>query len=436
MTACDLLISARWIAPVVPGNRVFEHHSIVISDGRIVTIEPTEQATRNFQPKRHTVRETHLITPGFVNAHTHAGMSLFRGLAEDLPLEDWLNRRVFPLERQWVDEALVRDAASLACAEMLSGGTTCFADMYFYPDATIEAANEARIRAVIGLPAMEGETPWGKNFDEQLSKGMAVFDKYRSYPRLRFQWAPDSPNGVSDAGFTRLKTLTDQLELCIHTHLQETEQQARQSEQQFGLRPLERLKRLGLLDINLSLAHAVHMSTEDIQDLADAGAHVVHCPNSNAKLGSGCAPITAMRQAGVTVALGTDSAVSNNRLDMLAEMRMAALSARQRERDAGCLSAHDTLAMATIDGARALGLSADLGSIESGKFADLACVDLDLPGCWPVYDPVTQLVFAADRSQISDTWVAGEAVYSQRQLVTINASRLRERCQEWQQRIG
>lgn len=436
MKACDLLISARWIAPVVPENQVLEHHSIAINDGRIVAILPTEQAGREFQAKRHTIRDTHLITPGFINAHTHAGMSLFRGLAEDLPLEDWLNRRVFPLERQWVDAALVRDAASLSCAEMLSGGTTCFADMYFFPDATIEAANEARIRAVIGLPAMEGETPWGKDLDEQLSKGMAVFDQYRSSPRLRFQWAPDSPNGLSDAGFTRLKTLTDQLDLCIHTHLQETEQQANDSEQRFGLRPLARLKQLGLLDINLSLAHAVHMSDQDIEDLAGAGAHVVHCPTSNAKLGSGSAPITQLRRAGVTVALGTDSAVSNNRLDMLAEMTMAALTARQRERDASGLSAHDALAMATIDGARALGLSADLGSIEHGKFADLTCVDLDVPGCWPVYDPVTQLVFAADRSQVCDTWVAGEAVYSQRQLVTIDLPRLRARCREWQQRIG
>ncbi|MEM7294926.1 MAG: amidohydrolase family protein, partial [Pseudomonadota bacterium] len=343
--------------------------------------------------------------------------------------------RVFPLEAQWVSAELVRDATRLACAEMSAGGITTFADMYFYPDATIEAAGEARMRIVAGLPATNVKTPWADGLDEHLEKSLAVFDQYRSAANVNFQFAPDSTNLLVDADLTRIKTLADQLDLFVHTNFQETEAQARVSVEKFGATPIERLQHAGLLNERLSGAHAVYLSEDDLTAVAAAGAHVVHCPTSNAKLAAGSAPISEYHSKNVVVALGTDSALSNNALDMLREMRSAAMIARLRTGDATALDARQCLSMATIGGARALGLSHEIGSLEIGKFADVVCVDLDEPNCWPVYDPVTQLVFAADRHQISDTWVAGDAIYSDNKHQHLDLDWVRERALEWFQRI-
>ncbi len=435
MPECDLLISARWVVPIVPARQVLEHHSVAVSNGKILATGPTAEMTQAYSAREVVSRDNHLLIPGLINAHTHAGMTLFRGLAEDLALEPWLQRRVFPLERQWVSDDLVRDATRLACAEMAMGGVTCFADMYFFPDAAIDAATDAHMRIVAGLPAVDMRTPWAEGLDEHLDLSLKVFDRYRSAANVHFQFTPDSTNALDEQGLARLKTLADQLDLSVHTHLQETPAQAAESLKRHGASPIDRLQGAGLLNERFSAAHAVHLSDEDIESLSTAGAHVVHCPVSNAKLSSGIAPVAKLQAAGVNVGLGSDSALSNNTLDMLGEMRSAALMGRLASQSAAAPDAHTCLEMATIGGARALGLSGDIGSIEVGKLADLCCVDLDVPSCWPVYDPVTQLVFAAQRNQVSDTWVAGDAILANSQLTRLELPPIRQRALEWYKRI-
>jgi 5-methylthioadenosine/S-adenosylhomocysteine deaminase len=436
MTAVDTLIHSQWIAPVEPAETVYEHYSVAIHEGRILDILPTEQARATYQADIEHTLEGHLLIPGFINAHTHAAMTLLRGLADDLPLHDWLNNHIWPAEGRWVNEEFVHDGTQLAMAEMLRSGTTCFNDMYFFPDVTARAAAACGMRASVGLILLDFPTVWAHEPDEYISKGLAVHDQYRSDPLITTLFAPHAPYTVSDAPLERVRVLADELDIGIHMHVHETAEEVDGALAQTGKRPLQRLQSLGLLSPAMLAVHMTRLTDDEISLFAAGGGHVVHCPESNLKLASGLCPAHALSVAGINVALGTDGAASNNDLDMMGEMRTAALLGKAVSNNASALPAHVALEMATLNGARALGIDADTGSLVKGKWADIAAIRLDTIETQPVYDPVSQLVYASGREQVTDVWVAGQHLLKERRLTTLDGNDILERTRDWQARIS
>jgi 5-methylthioadenosine/S-adenosylhomocysteine deaminase len=437
MQRCDTLILPQWCAPVEPGEGVLTDHAVAIIDGRIADLLPAAEAKERYRPGVVVNRPYHLLIPGLVNAHTHAAMTVFRGVADDLPLERWLADGIWPNEKRWASAEMVRDGTRHAIAEMLLSGVTCFSDQYFFPEVVAATAAECHVRAMIGTPVIDFATAWAENASDCLRKGAElVHDRYADDPLISTCFTPHATYTVSDEAFRELRVLSDQLDVPVQIHLHETEHEVNDAVRAMGERPLERLRDLGLLNASLTAVHAVHLTDEEIDLLADAGASVVHCPRSNLKLASGIARVTAMRAAGITVALGTDGAASNNVLDMLGEMRTAALLAKTAAANAAALTAAEALRMATLDGARALGLGDVTGSIAVGKWADLACVNLLTLNSQPVYDPVSQLVYTAHPEQVTDVWVAGRHLVEQHRLVGIDESDILRRSAEWQQRIA
>jgi 5-methylthioadenosine/S-adenosylhomocysteine deaminase len=434
-TAVDTLLHARWIIPVEPEDAVYENHTLAIQSGKIVAILPQHEARRGYQTDDVQELPQHVLVPGLVNAHTHAAMSLFRGLADDLPLMEWLEHHIWPAEQTWVSAGFVRDGARLAIAEMLRGGTTCFNDMYFFPGEVAQAASEIGVRASIGLIVIEFPSAWARTPDEYFSKGEQVHDEFRRHPLIRTAFAPHAPYTVSDASLAKAATLAEVLDIPIHMHVHETREEISQAVMETGMRPLARLKHLGLLSPRLQAVHMTQLTDEEITLVAEHGVHIVHCPQSNLKLASGFCPVHRLGQAGINVALGTDGAASNNRLDMFAEMRCAALLAKAVAGDTRAVPAHAALRMATLHGARVLGLEEITGSLKPGKAADVIAVDLSAIETQPLYDPVSQLVYAAGREHVTDVWVTGRCLMRNRELLTLDEPGLLAKASEWQDKI-
>jgi 5-methylthioadenosine/S-adenosylhomocysteine deaminase len=436
MQTADLAIHARWVIPVEPQGAVLERHALLVRDGRIHALVPSADARRQYQAVETVELPNHALIPGFVNAHTHAAMTLLRGLADDLPLEPWLQQHVWPAESRWVGVEFVRDGSELAMAGMLRSGTTCFNDMYFFPEATAEVAQRCGLRACLGMIVVDFPSAWADSPREYLTKGTALRDQYKDDPLLSFAFAPHAPHTVAEPWLKEIRTLADELDVSIETHVHETAAEIQQSLQRYGKRPLTRLAGLGWLAPNFIAVHLTQVDDAEIAELARAGVHVVHCPESNLKLASGFCPVARLLAAGVNVALGTDGAASNNDLDMLAEMRCAALLAKGVAGDAAAVPAAAALRMATLNGARALGLEHDIGSLTPGKWADLTAIDMSVPECQPLYNPLSQLVYCASRRQVSDVWVAGRQLLRRGELTTLDLDAILKRAARWQRRIG
>jgi len=436
MEQVDTLVHARWIIPVVPADAVYEHHCVAIKDGCIVAVLPSDAARRNYQASNILELQDHALIPGLVNAHTHAAMSLFRGLADDLALMDWLNNHIWPAEKTWISAEFVHTGTQLAMAEMLRGGITCFNDMYFFPDETARAASAAGMRAVVGLIMIDFPTVWAATADDYLSKGLEVYDYYRGDPLIEFAFAPHAPYTVSDAPLERIQTLAEEMDLPIHMHVHETADEVQQSVEHHKERPLQRLNRLGLLSERLVAVHMTQLEGQEIEQLARAGSHVVHCPESNLKLASGFCPVANLHRAGINIAFGTDGAASNNDLDMFSEMRTAAQLAKAVASDATAVPAASALHMATLGGAVALGLQQTTGSLEVGKSADIVAIDFGAVELQPVYHPISHLVYACHRSQVSDVWIAGRHVLKERVLTSLDSEAIRAHAREWGKRIS
>jgi len=432
----DLLIDARWVIPVDPAGRVLEHHSVAVRDARILAVLPAAEAHAAYHATECVALPDHALIPGLVNLHTHASMALMRGLADDLALEPWLQDRIWPAEARHVSPQFVYDGTLLACAEMLRGGITCFNEMYFYPGDAARAALDMGMRAALGLIVIDAPTAYAADAEDYVAKGLALRDSLREQPLLSFCMAPHAPYTVSDRTFSRLVTLAEELDLPVHMHVHETQGEIEQSMAQHGMRPLQRLLRLGLVGPNLIGVHATHLTHEEIMLLVTNGSSVAHCPSSNLKFASGFAPVARMLAEGVTVGLGTDGSASNNRLDLFQEMRLAALLAKAVSGDAGALPARQALAMATLDGARALKLDHAIGSIAPGKFADLTAVEFSAPEMLPCYDPISHLVYAAGRENVSHVWVAGQLLVENRGLKNQPKNDLENLVVLWQNRLS
>ncbi|BAU48631.1 N-ethylammeline chlorohydrolase [Sulfurifustis variabilis] len=435
MTDVDTLIHARWIIPIEPAGRVHRDHALAVRGGRIVDLLPSPEAEQRYRASDTLHFPQHALLPGFVNAHTHAAMSLFRGLADDIPLMTWLNEHVWPAEAKWVTPEFVREGTELAVAEMLASGTTCFNDMYFFAEDTARVCLSAGMRAVVGLIVLDFPTAYAQTADEYLHKGLAVHDGLRAAELVTTAFAPHAPYTVSDAPLQRLRTVNDELNLPVHMHVHETAHEVANAVEATGRRPLARLAELGLIGPSLAAVHMTQLSAGEIGMLAGSGASVVHCPSSNLKLASGFCPVHALLTAGVNVAIGTDGAASNNDLDMLEELRLAALLAKGVAGEATAVPAHTALRMATLNGAKALGLDDRIGSLERGKQADLVAIDLSHLPSEPVYDPASQIVYTASRAQVSDVWVHGRRLLKNRQLTTLDERAALQKARAWRDKI-
>ncbi|MBJ6979522.1 TRZ/ATZ family hydrolase [Luteimonas sp. MC1895] len=434
--ACDLLVEAGHVVPVVPHGVVLEDHAVAVRDGVIVAVLPRAEARARFAAAEVVSRPDGVLLPGFVNAHTHNPMTLMRGIADDLPLKVWLQQHIWPIEAAVMAPDFVADGITLAIAEMLRGGTTCCNENYFFPDVQAAVYKRHGFRARVGLPVIDFPTAWASGDDEYFDKAGTVHDQWRGDPLIAMAFAPHAPYTVNDANFARVRMLADQLDVPVHLHLHETAQEVEQSLKDHGQRPLARLDRLGLVNDRLIAVHMTQLTDAEIHLCAERGVSVVHCPESNLKLASGFCPACALERAGVNLAIGTDGCASNNDLDMVGETRTAALLAKAVGQDAAGFDAFTALRAATLGGAKAIGFDHLVGSLEPGKQADMACMDLGELETQPLHHVVSQIVYAAGRHQVSDVWIAGAAKLRGRELVDMDPAALVANARQWRTRMA
>ncbi len=431
----DILLHPDWVVPVKPHAVVLENCSVAISGDTISALLPRAEAGKLIASEELALPGQALL-PGLINCHGHAGMSLLRGFADDQPLMPWLEEHIWPAEGEHVSEEFVRDGTELAIAEMLRCGTTTFSDMYFFPNVVAATADKFGMRCQITFPIFDFPSAWGRDADDYISKGLAVRDDFKQRPLISVVFGPHAPYTVSEENLAKVATLAAELDSVVHIHLHETQGEVLQAVETNGERPLDSLNRMGLLGPRTQCVHMTDLGDQDIELLATTGAHVVHCPQSNMKLASGTCPVSKLMAKGVNVALGTDSAASNNSLNLFAEMQVAALLAKLRSMDATALPAADALAMATLNGAKAMGQEHRIGSIEVGKQADIIAVDLERPETQPIHNPLSQLVYACNGSQVSHSWIAGQCVLRDSQLTQCNLDHVTARAAHWRERIA
>ena len=436
MDTVDLLITARWILPIAPDHSVLENYAVLLRGDRIVDLLPREHAMQRYSAKHTLELKDHVLMPGMVNAHTHTPMNLFRGLADDLPLMSWLNNHIWPAEGELINAESVTTGTRLAIAEMIRGGTTCFNDNYFFHDVIAQTAIEAGMRACVGFVIMSVPTKWAQEETGYFNKMMSTLDQLKKHPLITWSIAPHAPYTVSDNSLRRVKELSDQWQLPIHMHMHEAAPEIASSIKEFGMRPLARINKLGLLSPRFINVHMTQLTEDEIKLVKETGAHVVHCPESNLKLASGYSPVVSLMNEGINVALGTDGAASNNDLDMWGELRTASLLAKDKTQDPTSLPAKQALAMATIHGAKALGLEKEIGSIEPGKAADLIAINLASYLTQPIYSPISHLAYAVNRLQVSDVWIAGKRVLKNGEFTQLKIDSIVEEAKQWAEKAS
>lgn len=430
----DTIIKPKWIITAAADGEVLENHAVAIKEGKIQALIPP--STSPF-PTADTVfhLDHHILMPGLINLHGHSAMSLLRGLADDKPLMEWLDTVIWPAERKYMHEDFVFDGTCLAMAEMIRGGTTTVNDMYFFHSAVARAGLATGLRTFIGCTILEFPTNYAANASDYITRALEERREFLGEDLITFTLAPHSPYTVSDETFRTVITLAEQQDMLIHCHIHETQDEIIDSIRLYNQRPLARLKSLGVLSPRLIAAHMVHLNDTEIELAATHGIAIAHNPVSNMKLASGIAPIPSLLQQGVPVGIGTDGAASNNKLDMLAETRTAALLAKVGSHDSTVVPAYTAIRMATLNGARALGIEDKVGSIIKGKEADLIAINLSTLETAPTFDPVSHIVYAAGREQVSHVWIRGNTVMSDRKLTYVDESSLVGTAEKWKTRI-
>jgi len=435
MTPVELILKPEFLIPVVPRGAVLREHAVAVDDGVIVAVGPSADVESRYRAQRTQVLAEQMLLPGLINAHTHAAMALLRGIADDVPLVTWLNEHIWPTEAALLSPEFVRDGTTLALAEMFRGGITMINDQYFFPETVAETANALGMRAMIGMLVIDFPTAWAKTTDEYFERGLALHEAWRDSKLIHTCVSPHAPYSVNDAALERVADLSRDLDIPVHIHVQETAQEVQKGIDDTGLRPLARLEKLGLVNPRLIAVHMTQLTDAEIDCCAGNGVNVVHCPESNLKLASGMARVEDLRQAGVNVAVGTDGSASNNDLDLIGEMRTAAMPGKAVVMRANAMPAWYVLEMATVNGAKALGFGQQLGSIEVGKWADLCSIGLDALESNPVYDLISHLVYSECRRDVRNVWVNGKQRLAQGQLVRLDADELVRKAREWQRKI-
>ena len=431
-----VLLLPRLLVPVRPRLQVLEQMAVVIEGEFIIAVMPRSEAFERYKDVVRIELPEHVLMPGFINMHTHSAMSLLRGYADDLNLQVWLNDHIWPVEKAFLSPGFVRDGAKLAIAEMLRGGTTFFNDLYFFPEVTAAAAVESGMRACIGLPVIDVPTTWAANEDEYIDKGLEVSASWRGEHLITTSFAPHAPYSVGDSALRRIAELSDSIDMRVHMHVLESGWEISESLRQHGKPTLERLGDVGLMNERLLAVHMTQLNGTDLEALSRTCVNVIHCPESNLKLGNGICPVSRLLEHNVNLALGTDGAASNNNLDLLAEARSAALLAKGYAADPCVLNAFQTLEMLTINAARALGKEDLLGSVEAGKLADLCAIRLDSLQTTPMYDVVSHLIYAASSQQVSHVWVGGRMLLQDAQFLHMDIDDIMERANDWATRIA
>lgn len=435
MNQADTLIIPHWLVPVRPRGAVLKGQALALADEIIIEYLPVADAITRWPEAHQVYLPDHVLLPGLVNSHTHAAMSLLRGYADDLRLQTWLHDHIWPAEARWLSESFVRDGSELAVLEMLRGGITSFNDMYFFPDMAAEASSAAGMRATLGIVIIDVPTAYAANADEYFSRGKEFYQQWNDHPLVSVSLAPHSTFSLDNQQLERVISIADELDARIHMHVHETEWEISKSVADHGMRPLTRLAELGLLSPRLVAVHMVHLSGDEIQAVAEHGVQIVHCPESNLKLASGFCPVVELQQAGINVCVGTDGAASNNDLDLLAEVRIAALLAKGLSADPEAVNAAEALDMVTINGARALGQEQHIGTLENGKQADLCAIDLSYPETQPVHNVISQLIYATGRNQVTDVWVAGQRIMEAREMRTMDEADILAKALDWQRKM-
>lgn len=437
MTHRFQILRPDWIITVNSDFEILHDTAVIVEDNLIRDFIATDDIGELDYRDRAEIIDLpgQALLPGLINSHTHASMSLLRGIADDLPLMDWLTQHIWPAESEWVDAEFCVDGFRLAAAEMIRSGTTCLSDMYYFPDDIARCSQELGFRSVTGLIVLDFPTVWAQNADEYLHKALAVHDEIRELPLVSSALAPHAPYTVSDEPLQKIAMYSNELDIPVHMHVHETAHEVAEAQQKSGQRPLERLDQLNLLNPNLIAVHMTELNEFEIERIAEAGVNVAHCPESNLKLASGICPITQLLAQGINLCLGTDGAASNNDLDLLAEMRTASLLAKGQSGDARSCNAQQAIEMATINGARALGLANKIGSIEVGKHADLITIDLNHLNTQPVYDPVAQIVYAAGSHQVSHVWIDGVMQLQEGEFCRLDQKEIIARAKAWAQKI-
>ncbi len=431
----SIIISASWIFTSNSEGQLLSDYSIVIENDKIIDLVPQDKVFDEYEANDTYQLTDHILIPGLINTHTHAAMSLFKGFADDLSLQDWLNDYIWPAEKEFINSSFVKDGSILALSEMIKSGVTTFNDMYFFPDATAEAVKELGVRSNIGLVVLDFPTNYATDPEDYLLKGFEFRDKWRNEELITTSIAPHAPYSVSDEAFTLINTYSEELSINIHTHLHETQWEIEDSIEKYGITPVQRLNNLGIIGPSLMAVHCVHLNDQDMATLAKNKVSIVHNPSSNMKLGSGIADIAKMLKQNLNISLGTDSSASNNRLDIMEEMRLAALLIKGSTKSPESFSANEAIKMATINGAKALGLESIIGSIEKNKKADLVAIDLNSIENQPIYNPLTTLVYSSSRSDVSYVWIDGEIKLKDKKLVKIDEERIIQLAKKWQRKL-
>ena len=431
----DSIINAGWLIPILPHKKILAGHSVAITDGKISNIFPKEKAI-DFVSKEVFDLPNHVLLPGLVNCHGHAAMSLLRGLADDMALKPWLQNIIWPVEKKYISEEFVRDGTELAIAEMLLSGTTTFSDMYFFPETVAEVAIASGIRCQISFPILDFPSNWAESAKEYLSKGLAIRDKFKHINLISTVFGPHSTYTLKENNLSTISTLASELDIGLQIHLHETNQEVLDGLAERGERPIETLFKLGLLGPKTQCVHMTDLNDEDIELLSRTGAQVIHCPESNMKLASGICPISKLLNAGVNVGIGTDGAASNNDLNLFGELKSATLLAKINSMDATALTASEALTLGTLGGAKALGMNKNIGTIEVGKLADLIAVDLHQIDMQPIHNVFSQLIYVNNGSHVTHSWIQGEQIMHQRELLKIDQDNLRRRILKWQNKLS
>ncbi len=437
----DQILIPRWLVPMTDAHNgshatVLEDWGVVVQQDRIAAMGPLESLLNQWESPSPVELPEHVLMPGLVNAHTHAAMTLLRGYADDMPLMEWLSKHIWPAESRWVSRDFIAAGTDLAMAEMIRSGTTCFQDMYFFPDVVAARAETAGMRATVGMIVIEFPTVWASDANEYLEKGLETRDSLRHSALVNAAFAPHAPYTVGDKALEKISVLAEELDCQVHMHVHETDHEISESTARFGVRPLERLDRLGLVSPRLAAVHMTHLLDAEVDTVAERGVSIIHCPQSNLKLASGMCPVAALAAAGANIAIGTDGASSNNDLDMLAEMQTASILAKGVAGDPSAMNAADSLYAATMGGARALGMEDSIGSIETGKLADLTAIDLSACNSQPVYHPLSQVVYGSASNQVSDVWIGGRRVLENHQLTRLDEARVLADARQWGLKIA
>jgi 5-methylthioadenosine/S-adenosylhomocysteine deaminase len=431
----DLLVLGGTVLTLESDTEPIRNGAVAVADGRIAAVGPAEELL-DLAPAGEVINAGNcLVLPGLINTHSHLAMTLLRGMADDLPLMAWLEEYIWPAERQHMNRETIRLGTELAAAEQLLAGVTTTADMYFFGDEVSAVLSEAGMRGVVAESLIDYSTPRCATPEEMMEKQRELLEEYRSHPLITPSVAAHAPYSVCATNLVKEAELADEYEAPLQIHLSETSWEVEKLLQEKGLSPVAYLADLGVLSERTVAAHCVHVSTEDIELLAEFEVGVSHNPVSNLKLASGVCPVPAMVDGGVKLGLGTDGTASNNTLDLMRDMQLSALLHKGMTGDPTALPARTMLEMVTIEGAKVLGLDQQIGTLSEGREADLICVSIDGPHTAPLYDPYSHMVFAARSADVRHVMVKGKVLVRDRELLTLDHDRIESQAREFSEKI-